>query len=346
MERKIRIVFVGVGAMGQCAHLKNYVLVPDCEVVAICEIKKELGKKVAERYGIKKVYENFDELLKNEEFDGIVASQPFTRHFLILKELLKAKKPVFIEKPLASSVEIGEKIIEEIKKAGTWVMVGYHKRSDPATICVKGKIKEFKESGQIGKMKYIRITMPPGDWISGGFRDLIVTDEVVSLDHDPFPSMDEKIFKEYLEFVNYYIHQVNLMRYLLEEPYTVKYAEKTKTLLVIESMSGIPGVIEMAPYSTSVGWEEKALICFEKGYIELSLPAPLAYNICGSVKIYMESPEPKTLIPHFPSVHAMYQQAVNFIKAIKGEIKAPCYAEEALLDLKIAYDYLKLLRNF
>ncbi|MCM8814450.1 MAG: hypothetical protein NC937_00985 [Candidatus Omnitrophica bacterium] len=37
MKEKVKIVFLGTGAMGQCGHLKNYVLVPDCEVGAICE---------------------------------------------------------------------------------------------------------------------------------------------------------------------------------------------------------------------------------------------------------------------------------------------------------------------
>ncbi|HOK55706.1 MAG TPA: Gfo/Idh/MocA family oxidoreductase, partial [bacterium] len=208
-NEKIKIVFVGVGAMGQCAHLKNYVLIPDCEVVAICEIREKLGKKVAERYGIKNFYKGFDEMIEKEDFDGIVASQPFTRHYVILKEILKAKRPVFIEKPLASSVEIGEKILEIIEKSGTWVMVGYHKRSDPASIYVKKLIDEFKKTGEIGKLRYVRITMPPGDWIAGGFKDLIITDEKLpeNIEYDPKPkNMDEFEFKEYVDFVNYYIH--------------------------------------------------------------------------------------------------------------------------------------------
>jgi predicted dehydrogenase len=344
---KVKIVFLGTGNMGQCAHLKNYSIIPECEVVAICEIREKLGKLVGERYGIKKIYKDFNELIKNEKFDGIVASQPFTRHYVILKEILKSGVPVFVEKPLASSVKIGEKIIEEIKKANTWVMVGYHKRSDPASEYTKNKIEEFKKKGEIGKLKYIRITMPPGDWIAGGFNDLITTDEKLpALEYDPVPDdMNEREFKEYVDFINYYIHQINLMRFFLGEDYKVKYADKSRVLMVIESLSGITGIIEMSPYTTSIEWEEKVLICFEKGYIELSLPAPLSSNRCGKVKIYLDRPSPITLIPQFPWISAMYNQALNFIKAIKGEKKAPCYAEEALIDLKIASDYFKILKN-
>ena len=51
-QEKVRIGFVGVGSMGQCAHLKNYVTVDGCEVVAIAELREGLGRRVAARYGV------------------------------------------------------------------------------------------------------------------------------------------------------------------------------------------------------------------------------------------------------------------------------------------------------
>ena len=347
---KVRIVFVGVGNMGQCAHLKNYTIIPDCEVIAVAELRENLGKRVAERYGIPKVYKDYKDMFNSEDFDGIVAVQPFTRHGVLIPELLKAKVPIFIEKPLASSIEVGGKIIKALKEKGTWIMVGYHKRSDPATMYVKSKIEEFKESGEIGNMKYVRIIMPAGDWIASGFNDLIRTDETLpSLEYDPpAEDMDEKTYKKYVEFVNYYIHQVNLMRYLLGKPYKVKYADPSGVVMVVESDSGIPGVIEMSPYTTTIDWQESALIAFEHGYIKLSLPAPLAYNRAGKVEIFKDpgdSKTPETIIPQLPWVHAMYSQAVNFVRAIKGKIKPPCEAEEALEDLKIAKDYIMIYKE-
>ncbi|MCD6392076.1 MAG: hypothetical protein J7M40_01070, partial [Planctomycetes bacterium] len=56
MVSKIRIGFVGVGQMGQMAHLANYVTIEACQIVALAEVRPGLGKRVAERYGIGKVY--------------------------------------------------------------------------------------------------------------------------------------------------------------------------------------------------------------------------------------------------------------------------------------------------
>ena len=90
-ESKVRIGFVGVGSMGQCAHLKNYATLPDCEVVAIAEVREALGQQVAARYGVPRVYPSHAEMLAAETLDGIVATQPFDRHGVLIPELLAGR---------------------------------------------------------------------------------------------------------------------------------------------------------------------------------------------------------------------------------------------------------------
>ena len=52
---------------------------------------------------------------------------------------------------------------------------------------------------------------------------------------------------------------------------------------------------------------------------------------------------PTTTIPQLPWVHAMQQQAINFVKAIRGEMDPLCTAQEAIEDLKVAREYIRLL---
>ncbi len=347
-KKKVRIGFVGVGSMGQCAHLRNYATLADCEIVAIAEPRQETAKAVARRYNIGKVYSDAAEMLKKEKLDAIVASQPFTRHGVLIPELLSAKIPVFIEKPLSSTIESGEKILKALKKSKTWIMVGYHKRSDPASIYAKKEIEKLKNTGEIGKLKYVRVVMPSGDWVANGFFDMIRNDEYLKdLPREPAPSdMDEENYKKYLGFVNYYIHQVNLIRYLSGENYKVTYADPNKVLLAGTSENGITVALEMSPYSTTVDWQESALVCFEKGWVKVELPAPLRINTPGRVEIFKDpgnGKTPETLIPQMPWVHAMRQQAQNFIAAVRGDAPPLCEAAEALEDLKVARQYLKLL---
>jgi len=346
MAAKVRIGFVGVGRMGQCAHLRNYCVLPECEVVALAELRERTGRKVAQRYGVPRVYREAQEMLEEEHLDGLVASQPFDRHGILLPELLKAGVPIFIEKPLASTVPSGEAIVRAVEQSGTWIMVGYNKRSDPACNYAKEQIEAFQQSGELGRLKYVRVTMPPGDWIANGFSDLI--DE-----GDPYPDlpreappadMGEETFRAFKAFVNYYIHQVNLIRYFLGEPYHVTYADASGVLLAGVSASGVSCVLEMAPYSTTVDWQESALVAFEHGYVKVDLPAPLAVNRPGRVEI-LQDPGGRTPVvtrPHLPWVHAMRQQAINFIAAIRGDRPPTCDAAEALEDLHVARDAIRL----
>jgi predicted dehydrogenase len=351
MAEKVKIGFVGVGGMGQCAHLRNYAVLPDCEVVAIAELREKTGAAVARKYNVPRVYRSHEELLAKEKLDGIVASQPFTRHGVLVPELLKAGVPVFTEKPLAGSIAMGEKILRALAETKTWVMVGYHKRSDPATAAAKAEIERLKASGELGRLKYLRITMPAGDWIAGGYSELIniKEDAKPKLEWEsPAPDMSPELFKQYTAFVNYYIHQVNLMRHLLGEPYRVTFADPSGVLFVGQSTSGIPCVIEMTPYQTTIDWQESALAAFEKGYVRLELPAPLAANRAGRVEVFKDPGKdavPQTIVPQLPWVHAMRQQAANFVAAIRGERKPPCEAAEALEDLKVAREYIRLWKG-
>ncbi|MCL2700961.1 MAG: Gfo/Idh/MocA family oxidoreductase [Phycisphaerae bacterium] len=353
-KAKVRIGFVGVGGMGQAAHLRNYVNVDECEVVALAEIKPELGKLVAQRFGIARVYKDHKEMLAVEKLDAIVASQMFDRHALLFPELYGKAKFLFSEKPIAVTPKAGKMLADLAAKTGTTHMVGYHKRSDPATMYAKSVIDKWKASGEFGKMKYVRISMPAGDWVANGFTGLLRTAEQIpatpgevgdNVWHAPkVAGMSDEMARQFIGFVNYYIHQVNLMRHLLGESYEVAYAEETNVMLAVRGASGTAGVIEMTPYQTSTAWEESALIAFEKGYVKLDLPAPLAVNRAGTVEIYKDNGKgtPERVSPTLPWIHAMRQQAINFVKVCQGKMNPLCDAAEAYEDLLVARQFIKV----
>ena len=122
------------------------------------------------------------------------------------------------------------------------------------------------------------------------------------------------------------------------------FAANNGCLLVAESDSGVTGAIEMGAYQTGLEWEETAMVCFDKAYVNLALPAPLAYNRAGTVEIYQQPEhEPSRHVrPTMPWIHAMMQQAANFVKVCKGEMPPLCDAATAAKDLKVARDYIRM----
>lgn len=340
LTKQLSIGFVGVGSMGQSAHLKNFAILPDCKIVALAEPRPALGKSVSRKYAIPRTYGDAQEMLDHEDLDGIVAIQPFNRNLQIVAPLYNAGIPILSEKPLAASVEIGGRMVEALSQTTAQHFVGYHKRSDPASVRARATIRELRSRGTLGDLQYVRVTMPPGDWVQGGFNDLLSSDEPV-----PPTSPDADVDPAYLSFINYYIHQVNLIRFLLDESYQVTFADENGLLLGGRSDSGVTVLLEMAPWQQEVGWNETALTCFERGWVKLDLPAPLASHVSGTVSIFgdtSDSGAPR-LITHPPEpTHAMLAQASAFLAAIRGQETQLCPAHDAVIDLDIAAQYMNL----
>lgn len=352
MSKKLRIGFVGVGGMGQMAHLSNYsVLKDECEIVAIAEPRQKTAQLVAGRYGVPEVYDSHVQLLERSSVDAIVAPQPFRNHPNVVPDILRAGIPVLTEKPLCLTVREGSKLVRLGEESGTLHMIGYHKRSDPAVEYAKRIVEEWKASGDYGELQYIRITMPPGDWVGGADQPLSCDEPYPPLQLEQGPeNYSDKMTNQLDSFVNYYIHQVNMFRHLLGENYRLAFGDRRGLVLNGESDSGVTITLEMAPYHTSHEWEEQILVGFGQGYVRIDLPAPLARQRAGRVTVKKDNAsvgEAITYEPILPNLSAMRNQARRFLAAVRGERPAPCLAKEALQDLIFAQSYVDhMARNY
>jgi len=339
-QSPLKIGFVGVGGMGQAAHLRHYATLDDCQVVAIAEPMKEKAQRVAAKYEVPNVYPDAASMLQAESLDGIVAIYPFVVHGQVLPPLLESGLPVMCEKPLANSVAHGQAILEAERSSGSGARFyfGYHKRSDPATRAAVDQINAWKQSGDVGPMQYVRMAMPPGDWVNNAFFDLIHTQEPFEpLQADALPAdlTEEQRGRQEWQ-VNYFVHQYNLIRHLLGEDYEVVYGDTAEKIIVMRSVSGVTAVLETATYNTTYGWHETAMITFERGRIDLQLLAPAEIQNPGRVSVYtnagMDGQSTQTELI-LPPMSAMRQQAQFFLDTVRGQQTPLCTAEEALKDL-------------
>ncbi len=344
----VRLAMIGTGLMGQRAHLEQYVSWPDCQVVALAEPRRDLAARVAARYGIPEIYHDHLDLLDHAAFDGLVCIQPYAHHRALLPDLYKAGKPILTEKPLALSVAAGAWLADMARSHGVTHMVGYHKRCDPAMEYARTVIRDWQSSGVSGRMTYLRVTMPPGEWTWNGFAATLGSSEAypeMAVERaDEIEGLTPDQARAYDGFVNYYIHQVNAIRYLLGEDYGVEYADASGRLLVGRSVSGVMVVLEMAPWQNTIDWQERCLACFERATVQVDLPAPLASQQAGRVELMIDNGQglPRFERPMLPTISAMRNQARHFIDLVRGEGTAPCLADEAVRDLQVAYDYIRM----
>ena len=71
MTEKLNIGVIGAGRWAGLAHLPGFTRSPLSEVVAICDLNRELAEKRAEEFNIDSVYTDYLEMLKKEELDVV-----------------------------------------------------------------------------------------------------------------------------------------------------------------------------------------------------------------------------------------------------------------------------------
>lgn len=146
--KKIRIGIIGLGRLG-FAHAENIAgKIPGCELFAACG--SHLGRLEKNRLllDIPKITTDYQEFVEMEELDGIIIASASTLHAEQLITACKAGvKNIFIEKPIAMSLEEVEKLEQYLSTVELNIQVGHHRRYDPSYIEAHRKIRE----GYIGK---------------------------------------------------------------------------------------------------------------------------------------------------------------------------------------------------
>lgn len=130
---KIRTAVVGAGKMGSI-HAKVYSQLPDSQLVAVVDADKAKASQLAEKHGCA-AYTDCAELF--DKVDAVTIATPTTTHLKLAKQFLCHRIPVLVEKPLASSVREGRKIVSLARKYDTVVAVGHSERCNPVAQAMK-----------------------------------------------------------------------------------------------------------------------------------------------------------------------------------------------------------------
>lgn len=147
MSRIKKTAIIGCGLISQ-NHLKAMQQVSTAEVYAVCDIDQEKADRVAESYGIKHVYYDYQEMLTNEEIDVVHICTPHYLHCQMAVDSFRAGKHVLCEKPVALTYSNAQLMIEERDKAGKQLAVCFQNRYNEASVY----LKKMTESGKFGKL--------------------------------------------------------------------------------------------------------------------------------------------------------------------------------------------------
>jgi len=154
VEKK-KIGIIGLGRLGR-KHAENiHYHIQNAELTAICSaVQKELdevGREMAPKY----VTTDYNEILTNDDLDGVVIAASSLQHCEMLVAAAKAgRKWVYVEKPLGMTIEEINEIRSAVEaNSGMNLQVGYNRRFDKSVQAAKKKLDE----GYIGTPIQVRM---------------------------------------------------------------------------------------------------------------------------------------------------------------------------------------------
>ncbi len=119
------------------------------EIVAGADTKQSSRDKFAEKFPEAQLFEDYRELLKRSDIDAVMIATPDFCHEEQAIAALKAGKAVFLEKPLALTIEGCDRILRTAYETGTKLFLGHNMRYYPVIL----KMKEIIDSGIIGDVQ-------------------------------------------------------------------------------------------------------------------------------------------------------------------------------------------------
>ena len=146
----LRLAQIGVGYWGRNL-LRNAIAMPGAEVVAVCDhdaVALDHARRLAPEA---RISEDFDLVLADTSIEAVLIATETPTHAALAAKALEAGKHVFVEKPLAQSVEDAEHLVTLAEERDLRLMVGHLLRYHPAY----RHVEKLVADGALGAIRYL-----------------------------------------------------------------------------------------------------------------------------------------------------------------------------------------------
>jgi len=313
----LNVGFIGLGKMGRL-HMSNCLHIDGVRMVAAADRSKKALKR-AKSLGVSNLYIDYRDLLSDSlDLDAVIIALPNFLHFESIRSALEAGLNVFVEKPLANTVEECREIVKLVEASGRKLMIGHCMRFMEAI----EKMKDSMDKGHIGNLEVVTIE----EVINGPFAHAAVPSPVSEWWFDP-----KKAGGGALLDLGY--HLIDLFRFFAGDCRVLFSSLDHKFNLPIED--GAIVILHSIGSSTkgiiNVGWYQKTV--FPKFNLRLIL-----HGNAG----YVSSDD---LVPSNLYFHAIKQGTKNLFLKIVGKKIRPLsytyYYESYYKELKHFFDSIR-----
>ena len=329
---KLKVAIIGCGSIS-CMHLDSAVTLPQSEIVAVCDIKKDRADAKAEKYNCKAYYD-YEEMQKNEQLDAVHLCLPHYLHIPVAQYFLKNGVNVISEKPMSIGYEEAEETVLLAEKLNLKYGVIFQCRYNTPSIFIKERI----ENGKLGKVKCGRVVLTwyrsdnyyggsdwKGTWDKEG-GGVVIDQAIHSLD-----------------LANWFIDcdAVDIQASLYNRNHEIMIVEDTAEGLIKYQNGALLSFYAMNNYLVDEPIEIR-LVC-ENGTARLSYWEATAIYNDGNIE--RVNNQPQTLVTYsggkeyWGTQHAV--QINNFYNSVLGEEKLEISGKDALKIQKIICEIYK-----
>lgn len=198
----IKIGIIGAGKIVRVRHIPETQLNPHAEVAAICDVVEERANELAQKCNCK-AYFDYRQMVLDQDLDAVIVAATNTTHAEMTVAALNAGKHVLCEKPMATTLEEAQNMLNAAKSSGKQLMIAHNQRLEPAHI----KAREIIQSGALGRiLSFTSVFGHPGceHWAIDGVNTWFFRSDIAGLG----------------VLGDLSVHKLDLMRFLLADDYT------------------------------------------------------------------------------------------------------------------------------
>lgn len=145
MTEPVNIAVVGAGAIGR-QHIARILADRDCRLTAIIDPSPGAAEIAGEAGA--QLFESLGDLLARARPNGVILATPNRLHVEQGLACIAAGVPALIEKPLADTIEDGERLCQAAERASVKLLTGHHRQHNP----IMAKAVEIVRSGRLGRL--------------------------------------------------------------------------------------------------------------------------------------------------------------------------------------------------
>ena len=252
MTQKVNIAVIGTGRMGS-VHVDNLVRhIPEAELSAVCDLRLEVAQAVADELGIRRVVQDYHELLSDPAIEAVLIAASTPAHAMIVRDAAAAGKHIFCEKPLALDLNDIDQALAAVEKAGVKLQVGFNRRFDKSF----QRVRQVVQSGEIGRPCILHI-----------------------ISRDPEPPAMEFLRTSGGMFLDMSIHDFDMARYQLGEvvevyatgevliaPELNEFGDLDTTLVTLKFENGAIGMIDNSRQAV-YGYDQRLEVLCSEGVV-------------------------------------------------------------------------------